>query len=403
MTILEDKLKKASKEFREKIESEIENKTTTIQRSGKKIDVNVTNKNMVDFSKKICPTNFNTDLFVKHFRDIERYLPLCSSKESFAASKKHTRKILDKHNAEELRKLGANFIPIRPRADRILYHHEPGLEYGKPSTTSNFGLITAIRHSEGDYEDEIDDMGFFTYQPPTNQNGFLRYRWIQFLKQKYGIPIFFLAIRWFELGEEIAPNVKFVFMITPVTVVSAEEQKNKKTFFKTDNDLENIGKSIGHPLPLKMITVDEAINVVYDLDIEHSPEPIFQSRARLNEDLTRDYDYKLLTKNELGKKIKRWAQKNRKKCPDGQKCRNELFDSMTQGEIAFGHISSQKWCNAFKFDIKDHPYNLYLTCKSCNSALNEFFPNKHMQKKIDEEEATIGDWARQYDTEIRQS
>ena len=400
MTKLGTYLTNATIAFHNKINHEIYDKTVKLQVAGKTKKVHVTKIRMKQIRHQICPIRTNPSQFVKHFEDIEKYLPFCSSKESFSMSKNFTqKKELDKHDTEELREMGAQLIPIRGRNDKILYHHQAGLVYGKQKTP-NSGLIYAIRHNEGNYDDEIDEMGHFVYEPPNNPSGFLRYRWNQFLKQEFKIPIFFLAVRWFKIEKEISPKINYVFMISPVTIVSAEEQENKKTFFKNFGNTKNIGNTIQDPLPLKIISVKEAFDTVYDLNILQNSQPIFQNRRRLSSKDEADWAYNNINSTKRGKQIKKWAKKNKKQCPDGSKCQNKLFDKIQLADIAFGHIASQKWCDAFKFDIKDHPYNLYLTCKNCNSALNYRFPHKKLQDKIDTEQATIGDWIRKYKSDI---
>ena len=63
---------------------------------------------------------------------------------------------MDKHDTDELTRNGAQLIPIRSKDDQILYHHEGGVKYG--TSKIGKGLIYAIRHNEGNYEDSIDDM-----------------------------------------------------------------------------------------------------------------------------------------------------------------------------------------------------------------------------------------------------
>jgi|TARA_B110000438_G_C15754536_1_gene624483 hypothetical protein len=399
MTELEELLNRAAKEFRKKIEDEIEDKEVSISVKGQSKIIEIKKRRMNQVCKEICPTKNDANNFVKHYEDIEKYLPFCSSKKSFSMSKNFAGQILNKHSAEELREMGAQLIPLRDRNDEIFYYQEGGLVYGKKDI-KNSGLIKAIRHNEGNYDDEIDEMGYFTYQPPPFQSGFVNYRWNQFLKQKFDVPLFFLAIRWFKIENEISQKMNHVFMITPVTIVSSTEQKNKTTFFKNSNDLENLGKTIHNPIPLKIISVKEAFEIVGDLNILKNDEPVFQNRSRLNNKMENDWSFDNIRSSKRGIQIKKWAQKNRKQCPDGSKCQNKLFEKFPLSEIAFGHIASQKWCDAFKFDIKNHPYNLYLTCKSCNSALNYRFPHKKLQDKINLEEATIGDWVRKYQSDI---
>ena len=87
-----------------------------------------------------------------------------------------------------------------------------------------------------------------------------------------------------------------------------------------------------------------------------------------------------------------------------------------KSEIAFGHIISQDWADSFTFlkkeSIVNHPDNLYLTCRSCNSSLGNRFPDypriqttengtiKTLRDMIEQSQSTIGDWKRIHDEEI---
>ena len=120
--------------------------------------------------------------------------------------------------------------------------------------------------------------------------------------------------------------------------------------------------------------------------------------------ITTAYNYDALTGTELVKRLERWAKETGKKCPDGRMCGKKKFADPTIGELHIGHIISRDWCiKVFKLDEKfmNHPYNLYLSCGSCNESLSKRFPHKDLQDRLDEDKATIGDWALKYDSEIR--
>ena len=88
---------------------------------------------------------------------------------------------------------------------------------------------------------------------------------------------------------------------------------------------------------------------------------------------------------------------------DGRVCNHKKFNQFDLKDIAFGHIVSQRWTDSFTFllDKRDHPDNLYLTCKNCNSSLNDQFPDAKLRAEI-EKQGTIGDWLREYEHEIRE-
>ena len=83
---------------------------------------------------------------------------------------------------------------------------------------------------------------------------------------------------------------------------------------------------------------------------------------------------------------------------------NVEFKDLRLSDIAFGHIISQNWSRAYTFMLNkvNHPDNLYLTCKSCNSSLGDMFPDKNFRDKI-VKTGTIGDWLRKSENEIRNS
>ena len=217
-------------------------------------------------------------------------------------------------------------------------------------------LITAVRHSEGNYDDDLDDLGRFAYQPPADVTGMLRYRWCQFLSKNLEIPYILIAVMWFEY--RINDKMNHVFVISPAKII--EEQK----------DIKDFGKSIHHPLKLQIINRDEAlnsINRIYSLD--HSGMEL-ETRAPLSDFLAREWAYEKINNSPKGRQIKKWAQKTNKTCP-GNRCNHVRFDSLGLSLIAFGHIIPQDYAREFPHLQSQihHPDNLYLSCSSCNSSL----------------------------------
>mgnify|MGYP001350587265 CR=1 FL=1 len=156
-----------------------------------------------------------------------------------------------------------------------------------------------------------------------------------------------------------------------------------------------------------MIEPEECFQIMYNLMIMKSTDLKFEYRPPMTDfpKLETDYDYDALGGTELEKQLKKWAKDTGKRCPDGSKCGNKRFDNPTIGELHIGHIISKDWCKTYWLGerFQNHPYNLYLTCGSCNEALNKFFPREKLQKKLDEDKATIGDWAIQFDSAIRKT
>ena len=83
--------------------------------------------------------------------------------------------------------------------------------------------------------------------------------------------------------------------------------------------------------------------------------------------------------------------------------RKPLRTKTGPSELHLGHIISQHWCKALQFDNNfiHHPYNLYLSCYSCNEALHHHFPSKKLQDTLNDDKATIGDWIYSSDAAIR--
>lgn len=423
---LEITLNQAIKDFRQKVSNEILDRKFSKLCQGITKTIKISNNEMKrNHLPKVCPSQIDVDEFVQHYKDLEPYTQFSSSIESFAKLSKMkftTRKkipYLNKHQVEELRKSGARLHTLREKNDMVFDSRQRGVQFGNQNSSSVSGLIRTIGSKSGMYDDKFSPDGFFLYEPPCQPSGMLRFRWIQFLKQKYNIPMFFLLVRWFGLDSPISDKTirqshqaqkgKMAFMIIPVTVVDLDVQKENWLFFSKGKaqsvDIDNLGKSIERPLPLQMIEPEECFQIIYNLTMLSSKSLQFKNRIQLNPTLTLDYNYDSLQGTELEKKLQKWAKNNGKRCPDGSKCNNKRFDDPTIGKLHLGHIISQNWCNAFKLgdNFKNHPYNLYLSCGSCNAALNKFFPTNSLQDRLDKEKATIGDWAVQHDSAIRQT
>ena len=126
-----------------------------------------------------------------------------------------------------------------------------------------------------------------------------------------------------------------------------------------------------------------------------------KTRRELDESLAREWEFDKINSSKKGKKIKLFAAKRGKSCP-GSLCNHVKFAQLSNQEIAFGHIISQKWIRSFNFllDKKDHPDNLYLSCQKCNSSLSDNFPDTKLRSEI-ETRGTIGDWLRKHEESIR--
>lgn len=374
-TQLESILDKAVKEFNKKASTEI--LPNTYHAKGKSKPVKVTKNKIKNALKKICPTKMSKTIskdILEHFDDLEKLIPFCSSPSSFRAAWDFRSNILNKFDADTLVNEGAQLIPNN-KSLRLFQSIQQGNELG-----INQRLISFVRHSEGNYDDTLDDQGRFEYQPPADTTGMLRYRWCQYLSMKLQIPFICIAVMWFEY--RINKKLNLVFVAAPVKII------------EFDKDLADLGKSFSNPLNLKLINrtdVYNAINLIRSLSQTHLE---VKTRPELPVSLAREYAFDRINSSQKGRKIKRWAQKRGFGCP-GTLCNHIKFDQLDSRKIAFGHIISQEWARSFTFllEKKDHPDNLYLTCQRCNSSLGDRFPESKLRNEI-EARGTIGDWLR---------
>jgi len=146
-------------------------------------------------------------------------------------------------------------------------------------------------------------------------------------------------------------------------------------------------ETLQKPLNLQLITRQEALSNINHIFTLAEPESDYQKRFPLEDRLAREYSFDKINATSKGRQLKRWAQKTGKLCP-GTHCKNnqqhiELRD-LRLPEIAFGHIVSQKWATTYPFlsENVNHPDNLYLTCRNCNSSLSDLFPGKQLRDQI---------------------
>lgn len=385
-------LKGATIDFSCKAKQEIQNKTYRIASPSNDKNVDVTATQLINALRIICPSNL-TQLkndVIQHFNEVRSYIPFCSSPKSFRTAWDLRSELLNHWDANTIVDQGGQLLPIN-KSSRLLQCIQQGVELG-----TNKRLILAVRHSEGNYEDKMDDLGRFTYQPPNSTTGMLRYRWCHFLGNSMQIPYVLLAIMWFEANNPINNDLKHVFMVAPAKIIDSEE------------NLVNLGNSLNKPLEVQIINRMEALSVLNLISSLSETDLEIETRFELPEQLAREWSYDKINNTPKGRKIKKWAQNTGKKCP-GQLCNkgthpNIEFKDLRMSEIAFGHLIPQNWAKAYSFmlDKVNHPDNLYLTCNSCNSSLSDSFPDKTFRDKI-VQSGTIGDWLRKNEVEIRKS
>lgn len=238
---------------------------------------------------------------------------------------------------------------------------------------------------------ELDDLGRFTYQPPEDLKGMLRYRFFEYLSSELKIPYVMFVSMWFSYNNDLVSGIKdhlpketnWLYMIAPVKVIS-------------NNSLSN--GSISSPLELQTISREEAYQIISQLKGITSTELEIDYRPTLSDNISLEFSYEHIKSSPKGVAIKKWAQDSGKKCPA---C-NIAFSKLSLPKIHFGHILSQSWCSSFGFlqDRVHNPDNLYLSCDKCNISLSKDFPNLKLRELI-ASTGTVGDWIRLHENEIR--
>lgn len=372
---LESLVGDAITEFRKRSIMEI--KANTFYAKGKTKPVNVTSAQIIAALNKTCPIGDPDEItrdMIDHFDRLEKLVPFCSSPRAFRSAWDLRSNILNKYDADILVNEGAQLIPNNKNL-RLFQPIQQGVELG-----INQRLVSFVRHVEGNYDDELDDLGRFTYQPPADATGMLRYRWCQFLTFKLQMPFVIIAVMWFEYRINNSSNL--VFVACPAQIIDFV------------NDLHNFGDSLSNPLTLQLITRSSVYNSLNLLRTANQTNQEITIRAGLQDALAREWSFDRINSTEKGRKIKRWAQRRGYSCP-GTRCNHVKFEMLKSSQIAFGHVISQNWVQSFTFllDKKDHPDNLYLTCQQCNSQLSDGFPHDALRDEI-QKRGTIGDWLR---------
>ena len=344
------------------------------------------NQNMIKNAlKKICPKGKSkviTSDFITHYQNLEKLIPFCSSPKSFHSAWDLRSEILNKYDADRLVNEGAQIIPLN-KNERLFQTIQQGVELGK-----NQRLISFVRHSAGNYDDDLDNQGRFSYQPPNDATGMLRYRWSQYLSKKLEVSLIVIAVMWFTY--RVSNSINQVFVAAPAKII------------EFDKDLANLDGSLQEPLTLQTINRIDAYNFLNIINSLNETSFEIQTRRDLPDALAREWEFERINSSEKGRKIKRFAQKQGKTCP-GTLCNHIKFAQLPNRNIAFGHIISQKWISCFNFllDKRDHPDNLYLSCQKCNSSLSDNFPDSELRNEI-EKMGTIGDWLREHVESIRE-
>lgn len=241
MKHFEKKLTEAFNEFKGKV-SQIEPGIRKVPTSGSETKDVLLNKASINNAFKLITKHSNIsdlgDSIQKHFSELGPTLVLCSSPKGFRTAWGLRSKTISIQDAEAISNDGGQLLPVNANS-RLLKCEQQGVVLGPEKK-----LVLALRHSEGNYDDSLDELGRFVYQPPRDVSGMLRYRWCQFLSSKLNVPFVVLVIMWFEY--RLDKNINQLFVLSPSKIIDFEE------------DLLDLNTSIHKPLKLQLIPRHEA-------------------------------------------------------------------------------------------------------------------------------------------------
>ena len=379
MGIFEEKINSLVEEFSYKVKTEISHREYQVSTPEPSQPVNVNDSNINSALRILFSSSGSslTEDIVLHFKELERLIPFSSTPKAFHSAWDLRSKNLNKFAADRLANEGAQLIPLNSISSIFGIRDQQGVMLGP-----NKRLVMGIRHSMGNYDDELDDLRF-TYQPPRKVPGMIRYRWCEFLSSKLDIPFTILAALWLMYSIDDETEIP-IFIITPVQIINAEK------------NLENLGSSLQNPLELQIVSRAEVYKSIHRFNALQDTDTEINFRNDLDIRLAEEWSFEEIHSSKKGKEIKKWFKENGKRCP-GNICEHIQFDELSDSDIGFGHIIPQDWAKTFPHyqTVVHHPDNLYLTCKSCNSSLGKNFPNKNKTSQEEIEKlGTIGDWLR---------
>jgi hypothetical protein len=387
MNLLEEHIKKVTNEFRHIVLNTITAGPRQILEPGgtfKTVYVG-SGRSLRSQLNLICPTKdfYKTKQILReHHEELEKYISMASTPQAFKAAWDLRSNKLTVSDIETILSLGGQIIP-QNNFSRVFKTEQQGVLY------KNKRFILGIRHSEGNYDDKLDDLGRFSYQPPRDISGLLRYRFLERMSLEMKIDLVVLAIMWFDY--KINNKIKQVFILAPAKILI---QPNSDTVI-------DLNSNIAKPLEFQIIQRSEAFQKIIQIFSRDQSSQTIEIRNELEDKLAREFSYTQIKDSKKGKRIKKWAQNTARNCP-GNICNNISFSSLSYSEISFGHIVSQQWGRSFPHiqGKIDHPDNLYLTCKRCNSSLLDYFPDNNLRDRIISC-GTIGDWLRANEQNIR--
>ena len=365
-------------------------KSVNVRVSGRNKDVRVSKSEVQSRLSKIHPKREDKflDALSDHFEYFERQLAFASSPQAFRHAWDLRSKEVSLHDVERILSAGGSLVPNMSE-NQLFQYNNKGLIVGP----SHQGLLIGVRHSEGNYNDILNELGQFTYQPPEDLSGMLRYRFYEYFEKHFGIPYVMFVSMWFSYNnsykgkfkDKMPKETNWLYVVAPVKVISLAKVSNS---------------SISNPLRLQVIRREEAFEVARQIKSLSTKELETPFRPTLKNSLSFEFSYNHIKSSQKGLAIKKWAQKCGKSCPS---C-DTAFSSLVTSKIHFGHILSQSWCSSFGFlqDKVHDPDNLYLSCSKCNISLGKKFPSLSLREKIvSSSYGTVGDWLRGNEKKIR--
>jgi len=274
-----------------------------------------------------------------------------------------------------LSKAGGHFqfnqLPNKEQSGSGLYQkgYAKGLVPSKGS-----GLTKGFRHSTGGIyeEDSLNEMGLFTYATPTDAAGMMEYRFIERFSKNLKIPLVYLITQWFRYETKFEEMNNWLYMTGVAEVRGTKDHPSD-------------------PISLQLISKDIALRNIEQLLKAIQAKGVYRIRPPMPEHLRLGWSYEKIKNNKSKRDlIIKHAQKCKFRCP-GSDCSHVFFDTLKPNKIDIGHRISQSWDSQNTGIVEvHHPYNLYLTCKSCNIKLGKNYPFK--SEKLINEMGTIGDW-----------
>ena len=200
----------------------------------------------------------------------------------------------------------------------------------------------------------------------------MEYRWAEQFSEKLGIPLVYVITQWFKYDTKFEPLNDWIYM---TAVAKVKGLKNHP----------------GDPIELQLINKDDALKIIDNLLDAVSAKGDLRVRPPMPLHMVLGWSYDKISKDTSKRTaVLDHAVRARLRCP-GEKCGHVFFYSLPRKSIHIGHRISQNW-NSKNTGVVDvhHPYNLYLSCDTCNTSLSDKYPTE-IDELLDDL-GTIGDW-----------